>query len=136
MELQKHRHIGASKTILKSGVARSCAQQHRLPPFIDSLACTSVASRRRENMVGVNMVLAEFVQFKHGLYKSYSIECLEGVMLEPCLLQPSFHVAGHRTICLCCVSMPRFWKLLTNHRIAGWARQATLPRSMASNHEP
>ena len=25
------------------------------------------ASRRRQNMVGVNMVLAEFIQFKHGL---------------------------------------------------------------------
>ena len=29
--------------------------------------------RRRENMVGVNMVLAEFVRFKHGLYKSCGI---------------------------------------------------------------
>ena len=43
--------------------------------------------RRREDMVGVNMVLAEFIEFKHGLYKS----C--GIMLEPCLLQPCFHVA-------------------------------------------
>ena len=40
------------------------------------------------------MVLAEFVKFKHGLYKSCGIECFEGVMLEPCLLQPCFHVAG------------------------------------------
>ena len=40
------------------------------------------------------MVLAEFVEFKHGLYKSCGIECFEGIMLEPCLLQPYFHVAG------------------------------------------
>ena len=40
------------------------------------------------------MVLAEFVKFKHGLYKSCGIECFEGIMLEPCLLQPCFHVAG------------------------------------------
>ena len=38
-------------------------------------------SRPRENMVGVNMVLAEFIIF-------------EGFMLEPCLLQSCFHVAG------------------------------------------
>ena len=50
--------------------------------------------RRRENMVGVNMVLAESVKFKHGLYKSCGTECFEGIMLEPCLLQPCFHVAG------------------------------------------
>ena len=50
--------------------------------------------RRRENMVGVNMVLAEFVKFEHGLYKSCGIEWFEGSMLEPCLLQPCFHVAG------------------------------------------
>ena len=55
-------------------------------------------SRRRENMVGVNMVLAEFVKFKHGLYKSCGIECFEGIMLEPCLLQPCFHVAGRCTV--------------------------------------
>ena len=47
-------------------------------------------SRRRENMVGVNMALAEFVKFKHGLYKSCGIECVEGIMLEPCLLQPCY----------------------------------------------
>ena len=41
------------------------------------------------------MVLAEFIQFKHGLYKSCGIECVEGIMLEPYLLQPCFHVAGH-----------------------------------------
>ena len=29
-------------------------------------------------MVGVNMVLAEFAKFKHGLYKSCGIECSEG----------------------------------------------------------
>ena len=49
-------------------------------------------SRRRENMVGVNMILAESV-FKHGLYESCGIECFEGIMLEPCLLQPCFQVA-------------------------------------------
>ena len=42
------------------------------------------------------MVLAEFIEFKHGLYKSCGIECFEGIMLEPCLLQPCFHVAGLR----------------------------------------
>ena len=26
-------------------------------------------AQRRENMVGVDMVLAEFAKFKHGLYK-------------------------------------------------------------------
>ena len=51
-------------------------------------------NQRRENMVGVNMVLAWFVKFKHGLYKSCGIECVEGIMLEACLLQPCFHVAG------------------------------------------
>ena len=40
------------------------------------------------------MVPAELVKFKHGLYKSCGIECLEGIMLEPCLLQPCLHVAG------------------------------------------
>ena len=40
------------------------------------------------------MALAEFVKFKHGLYKSCGIERYEGIMLEPCLLQPCFHVAG------------------------------------------
>ena len=49
---------------------------------------------RRENMVGINMVLAESVRFKHGLYESCGVECVEGIMLEPCLLQPCFHVAG------------------------------------------
>ena len=50
--------------------------------------------RRRENVVGVNMVLAESFKFKHGLYKSCVIEWFEGIMLEPCLLQPCFHVAA------------------------------------------
>ena len=36
------------------------------------------------------MVLAESIKFKHGLYKSRGIECFEGIMLEPCLLQPLF----------------------------------------------
>ena len=42
------------------------------------------------------MVLAEFIEFKNGLCKSCGIECFEGIMLEPCLLQPCFHVAGGR----------------------------------------
>ena len=33
------------------------------------------------------MVLAELIKSKHGLYKSCGIECFEGIMLEPCLLQ-------------------------------------------------
>ena len=41
------------------------------------------------------MVLAEFVKLKHGLYKSCGIEWFEGIVLEPCLLQPCLHVAGH-----------------------------------------
>ena len=57
----------------------------------------TIIIRRCVNMVGVNMVLAEFVKFKHGLYKSCGIEWLEGIMLEPCLLQPCFHVAGGYT---------------------------------------
>ena len=44
------------------------------------------------------MVLAEFVTLKHGLYKSCGIEWFEGIMLEPCLLQPCFHVAGFTVI--------------------------------------
>ena len=40
------------------------------------------------------MALAESVEFKHGLYTSCGIECFDGILLEPCLLQPCFHVAG------------------------------------------
>ena len=54
-------------------------------------------NRRRENMVGANMVLAEFVKFKHGLHNSCGIECAEAIMLEPYFLQPCFHVAGFCT---------------------------------------
>ena len=50
--------------------------------------------RRCENMVGVNMVPAEFVKFKLGLYNACCKECFEGILLESCLLQPCFHVAG------------------------------------------
>ena len=56
--------------------------------------CFCGAKQPCENMVGVNMVLAEFVRFKHGLYRSCGIEWFEGIVLEPCLLQPCFHVAG------------------------------------------
>ena len=62
--------------------------------LIIGLAGASPVDRRLVNMVGVTMVLGEFVNFKHGLYKSSGIECFEGIMLEPCLLQPCFHVAG------------------------------------------
>ena len=41
------------------------------------------------------MVPAEFVKFKRGLYRSCGIGCFEGMMLEPCLLQTCFHIAGH-----------------------------------------
>ena len=47
-----------------------------------------------KTMVGVSMVLAEFVKLKHGLCKSCGVECFEGIVLEPCLLQPCFHVAA------------------------------------------
>ena len=43
-----------------------------------------VKARRRENMVGVNMVLTYFVKFKHRLCRSCGIECLDGMLLEPC----------------------------------------------------
>ena len=63
--------------------------------------CYHIGSRRfaaiggrRENMVGVNMVLAESVKFKHGLCKSCGVEWFEGIVLEPCLLKPCFHVAA------------------------------------------
>ena len=68
----------------------------RITHPITSYRTTCRVARRRENMLGVNMVLAEFVKFKHGLYRSCGIECFEGIMLEPCLLQPCFHFAGSR----------------------------------------
>ena len=40
------------------------------------------------------MVLAYFTKFKRGLCESSGIECFEGTVLEPCLFQPCFHVAG------------------------------------------
>ena len=49
------------------------------------------------------MVLAEFVKFKHGLYKSCGTEWFEGIMLEPCLLQPWFHVATPMGLFVCFV---------------------------------
>ena len=61
-------------------------------PEIDGRHRTS-KRQRRENMVGVHMVLAEFIQFKHGLCISCGTVCFEGTMLEPCLLQPCFLVA-------------------------------------------
>ena len=61
-----------------------------------SLRFPDAGTGRRENMVGVNMLLAEFVRFKHGLYKPCGIEWFEGIMLESRLLQPCVHVAGER----------------------------------------
>ena len=52
------------------------------------------------------MVLAEFIKFKHGLYKSCGIGCFEGIMLEPCLLQPCFHMAGLIRLILSCAIAP------------------------------
>ena len=45
-------------------------------------------------MDGVSMVLASFIKLNHGSCKSCGTECFEGIVLEPCLLQPCFHVAG------------------------------------------
>ena len=39
-------------------------------PSPGTLAGLALGVRPCENMVGVNMVLAEFAEFKHGLYKS------------------------------------------------------------------
>ena len=54
--------------------------------------------RRRENMVGVNMVLAEYHQIQAWLLWIYVLSaiwgCFDGVLLKPCLLQPCFHLAG------------------------------------------
>ena len=51
-------------------------------------AFVSMSGRRRENMVGVNMVGVS------NVVHDAICECSEGIMLEPCLLQPCFHVAG------------------------------------------
>ena len=54
-------------------------------------------TRRRENMVGVNMVLALYPQ--NTLYhRIYIVHVwIQYFLLEPCLLQPCFHVAGRLT---------------------------------------
>ena len=44
--------------------------------------------RRREHMVGVNMVGVNMA------FHDAICECFEGTMLEPCLLKPCVHVAG------------------------------------------
>ena len=72
----------------------SCALSARMRRLCRPPQNCWVIFRRRENMVGVNVVLASFIKFKNGLYKSCGIECVEGIMLEPFLLQPYFHVAG------------------------------------------
>ena len=41
---------------------------YRTPSRANSSPRAAAVSRPRENMVGVNMVLAEFIKFKHGLY--------------------------------------------------------------------
>ena len=52
----------------------------------------------RENMVGVNMVLAEYHQntLKEQIANRFMITMFEFdcIMLKPCLPQPCFHVAG------------------------------------------
>ena len=84
--------------LLKPCLLQPCLHVAGLRSATETGARTRTAegpeTRRRVNMVGVNMVLAEYIKFKHGLYKSCGIECFEGIMLEPCLLQPCFHVAG------------------------------------------
>ena len=56
-------------------------------PFVPT---PSGITRRRENMVGVNMVGVSIV------VHDAICECFEGIVLEPCLLQPCVHVAGLR----------------------------------------
>ena len=75
-----------------------CPHPHSRFDAVNLVGNSSHAYRRRVNMVEINMVLAESVEFKHGLYKSCGIEWFEGIVLEPCLLQPCFHVAGHRKL--------------------------------------
>ena len=50
--------------------------------------------RQGVNMVGVNMVLAEYHQIKHAISNDVTCRCFDGILLKPCLLQPCFHVAG------------------------------------------
>ena len=56
------------------------------------------SSRRHENMVGVNMVLAEYNQIQTCLLWIYLLFAIwgrfDGILLKPCLLQPCFHVAA------------------------------------------
>ena len=80
--------------IKQVALARVCFANGQNSSSLDGLQTGSGQTRRRENVVGVNMVLAQVVRFKHGLYKSCGVECFEGMMLEPRLLQPGFHVAG------------------------------------------
>ena len=95
---------------------------------------------RRVNMVGVSMALAQFVKFKHGLYKSCDIECFEGMMLEPCLLQPCFHVNG---ICKPCFSQtpPACWLARTaaaarsQSRIACGTSETEMPKYLTTEND-
>ena len=59
-------------------------------------ACTPCWPQPRENMVGVNMILAWYPQNTRKWHHAHL--CL----LQPCLLQPCFHVAGDLT--------PPFWR--------------------------
>ena len=81
-------------------------------------------ARRRENMVGVNMVGVDNV-VHHAI-----CECFEGIMLETCLLQPCSHVAGPDAVQDCHVwnsEKPSFEFVEVKFRVAAGA--AARPRS-------
>ena len=60
-------------------------------------ACNKTNIQPTENMVGVNMVLAEFVKFKHGLYKSCGIEWFEGIF-DRAMFTPTMFSRGRRMV--------------------------------------
>ena len=64
---------------------------HNLLLLLLLLFATQV--RRREHLVGVSMVGVNSVAH------DATCECFEGIMLEPCLRQPCFHVAGNHVCC-------------------------------------
>ena len=68
-----------------------------------TLIIASRKHRRRENMVGVNMVSAEYSKFQTWLLYIYLLfaiwEGFDGILLKPCLLQPCVHVAGNTVLC-------------------------------------
>ena len=90
-----------------------------IPPFRNLYGLELLTSRRRVNMVGVNMVLAEYHQIQIGpskcLQNTLKNTCkipskhhqrvqfaicmrFDGILLKPCLLQPCLHVAGLRLL--------------------------------------